>query len=444
MARRSIFSHLVAVAILLAIVLVAGLWVLTDQTIRSTLEHSARKAVDVDLAGLADIHATGGRDELARRIGDRLAITPREGSASHYLLTDLRGAPVAGDIRAWPKLDPAISESGTIRLGEETHAYARATLLGPDLRLLVAREISDNGALRQQVALVFLGGGAFFILLVGLLGKVAAGRLHWRIQRLNLAFRESDEAQLTAMAPRGRADEIHELTGHSAAALARQKRLVDAYRDASDQIAHEIRTPLMHLDSRLTKALAAGPAEPVAARLLEARGDIKRLVTLLESLLDIATSKARQGDRHGLKRFDLSELITRICELYADSAEESGHDFTWSIAPGILFDGEEMQLTQLVTNLLDNAFKYVPPGGSVRLTLAPGPVLTVADDGPGVPEAEREKIFERFHRSADARGAPGSGLGLALARAIAERHELTLALAPSDRGARFVVERPRA
>ena len=417
---------------------------LTDQTIRSTLDNSARKAVDVDLAGLADIYATGGRDELTRRIGDRLAITPHDGIASHYLLMDGSGAAIAGDIRVWPKLDPAISESGAIRLGEGTSARARATLLAPDLRLLVAREISDDGTLRRHVALVFLGGGAFFILFVGLLGKVAAGRLHWRIQRLNLAFRESDEAQLTAMAPRGRADEIHELTGHSAAALARQKRLVDAYRDASDQIAHEIRTPLMHLDSRLTKALAAGPDEPVAARLLEARGDIKRLVAIFESLLDIAASKARQGDRHGLKRFDLSDMVTRICELYADSAEESGHDFTWTVAPAILFDGEEMQLTQLVTNLLDNAFKYVPSGGSVRLTLAAGPVLTVADDGPGVPEAEREKIFERFHRSANANGAPGSGLGLALARAIAERHELTLTLAPSDRGARFMVRRADA
>lgn len=413
---------------------------LTDQTIRSTLDHSARRAVDVDLAGLVDIYATSGRAELVRRIEDRLAITPRDGSASHYLLTDIGGARVAGDVRTWPKLDPAISESGAIRLGEGTSAYARATLLAPDLRLLVARETSDNGALRLHVALVFLGGGAFFIVLVGLLGRVAAGRLHWRIQRLNLAFRESDEAQLSAMAPRGRADEIHELTGHSAAALARQKRLVDAYRDASDQIAHEIRTPLMHLDGRLTKALAAGPVEPVAAQLLEARGDIKRLVAMLESLLDIAASKARRGDRRGLKRFDLSDMVTRICELYADSAEESGHDFTWDVAPGISFDGEEMQLTQLVTNLLDNAFKYVPRGGGVRLTLAPGPVLTVADDGPGVPEAEREKIFDRFHRSADAGDAPGSGLGLALARAIAERHELTLTLAPSDRGARFVVE----
>ena len=99
-----------------------------------------------------------------------------------------------------------------------------------------------------------------------------------------------------------------------------------------------------------------------------------------------------------------------------------------------------MQLTQLVTNLLDNAFKYVPSGGSVHLSLAAGPVLTVADDGPGIGEADREKVFRRFYRSpGDAAGSPGSGLGLALAKAIAERHDLSIAVAPSERGATFVV-----
>lgn len=425
----------------------SGLWVLTDQTIRSTLETSARRSIDIDLAGLADIHATGGQQELERRIADRLAITPRDGSAPHYMLADANGRRLAGDIHQWPKLDPSISESGAIRVGEGTRAYARATRLGPNLQLLVAREASDNGGLRRHVAVAFLGGGALFVLLVGAWGRAAAGRLRWRIQRLNDAFRESDDERLVAMAPDRRADEIDEideLTGHSAAALARQKRLVEAYRDASDQIAHEIRTPLMHLDGRLTKALAADPGEVVAARLLEGRADIKRVVAMLGSLLDIAASKARQGDRHGLKRFNLSDMVIRICELYADSAEESGHAFTWDIAPEILFDGEEMQLTQLVANLLDNALKHGPKGGKIRLSLAPGPVLTVEDDGPGIAEADREKIFRRFYRGRGAASdSPGSGLGLALAKAIAERHDLTIVLESSDKGARFVVREGR-
>ena len=162
---------------------------------------------------------------------------------------------------------------------------------------------------------------------------------------------------------------------------------------------------------------------------------------MLESLLDIASSKARMGDRHGLQPVDLSEMATRICELYADSAEESGHHFEWHIAPDVWIDGEESQLSRLITNLLDNAFKYVPEGGRITLTLEPGPVLRVADDGPGIPPAQAERIFERFFRGNGVQTGPtGSGLGLALARAIAERHGLTITLEPLDKGASFRVE----
>ena len=425
-------------AIGLSVALLLGLWVLTDRTIRGTLDASAREAVDLDLAGLVDIHASGGQDELVRRIDDRLAIKPADGGTPHYLLSDDRGARIAGDIAAWPSLDPAISEAGLVRLGEGTEAYARATQLGPDLRLVVAHEAADAAPLLQRVALVFLAGGAVFVLVIGVFSRLSMDRLRRRITRINAAYREPGRVRLGALAAAERPDEIDELAAHSASALARLSSLMEAYRDASDQIAHEIRTPLMHLDGRLVKALATDPPPETAKRLLEARGEIRRLVGTLESLLDIAASKAHQGDRHGLKPLNLSAMVERICELYQDSAEESGHAFTWRITPGIKLEGEESQLGRLVTNLLDNAFKYVPEGGRVMLTLDPGPVLVVEDDGPGVPEAERERIFERFYRSEGQRGnLSGSGLGLALARAIAERHRLTLVLEPAASGARF-------
>ena len=374
-------------AIGLSVALLLGLWVLTDRTIRGTLDASAREAVDLDLAGLVDIHASGGQDELVRRIDDRLAIKPADGGTPHYLLSDGRGGRIAGDIAAWPSLDPAISEAGLVRLGEGTEAYARATQLGPDLRLAVAHEAADAAPLLQRVALVFLAGGVVFVLVIGVFSRLSMDRLRRRITRINAAYREPGRVRLGALTAAERPDEIDELAAHSASALARLSSLMEAYRDASDQIAHEIRTPLMHLDGRLVKALATDPPTETAKRLLEARGEIRRLVGTLESLLDIAASKAHQGDRHGLKPLNLSAMVERICELYQDSAEESGHAFTWRITPGIKLEGEESQLGRLVTNLLDNAFKYVPEGGRVMLTLDPGPVLVVEDDGPGVPEA---------------------------------------------------------
>ena len=428
-ARRSIFSRLVAGAIVLSLVLLAGLWWLTHQTVSTTLQEAARAEVDVDLAGLADIYATGGQAELEARIADRIALTPLEGSAPHYLLADDSGRVIAGDLPRWPPLDPTVSESGVIAIGTSSKAYARAVQLGPDLRLVVARGIAIEAPVLSSIATAFAAGGVVFVALVALLGRFAAMGLQRRIERINLAFREPQDGAGLAAAGRIDGDEIDELTAHSGAALARVNDLLAAYKDTSEQLAHEIRTPLSHLDNRLVKALAEKPEPAIAGKLAEARGEIRRIVQTLESLLDIAASKANRGDRSGLAPVDLSALVTGICELYAGSAEEAGLELGWTVAPDVTIKGDERQLGRLVTNMLDNALKYVPAGGRVDITLEHGPVLIVADNGPGIDPRDRERIFERFYRG-QGRGEEisGSGLGLALAHAIAERHGLALTL----------------
>jgi signal transduction histidine kinase len=429
----------------LSIVLVGALWLLTHQTIGRTARHALESAVDVDLAGLVDIYASGGQEELVRRIDDRLAFVSNDGEAAHYMLATDEGLRIAGDVETWPALSARLSQADRILLPNGVAVQARGTQLGPDLRLLVAREFGDTSALLRRVALVFLGGGSALVLAVGLLGRMAAARLARRIGRINQAFRDPEAQRLEALTAGAPSDEIDELARHSAAALDRQKQLVEAYREASDQVAHEIRTPLMHLDNKLVKALKALPEQDPGPRLLETREDIRRMVQMLESLLDIAASKARRGDRSGLKPVDLSSLVRRIGELYSASAEESGHAFTCRTAPDVFIEGEETQLTRLITNLLDNALKYVPAGGAVEVELASGPILTVRDDGPGIPPNERDRVFDRFRRgSMHAGDSQGAGLGLALARAIAERHGLALRLAERPKGACFVVSKETA
>ena len=440
--RRSIFTRIVWVAILLALAMAAALWFVTDRTIRSEIERSARDQVDTDLAGLVDIHATSGRDELIRRIGDRLAVVGVEANTPHYLLAGGDGRLLAGDMRGLPSLDPAQSEAGYIDLGKGVSAYARATQLEPDLQLVVAREADSGDDLLRRIAIAFLLAGAVAALLVALAGRYAAGRLGRRIEAVNRAFRARDADLLGTSERPVSGDEIDELAAHSAAAIARMEALMQAYRDTSDQLAHEIHTPLMHLDRQLARALESGPPTETAERLVASRGEIRRIVNMLESLLDIAASKARRGDFTRLEEIDFSALLRRVCELYADSAEETGHTFTWDIAPEVTVRGEMMHLMRMVTNLLDNAFKYVPAGGSVSLTLAAGPVLDIVDNGPGIPAGERNRIFDRFYKGANAsrsKGGKGSGLGLALARAIAERHGLALELIHSGKGAHFRV-----
>lgn len=438
--RHSIFAQIVVWAIFTAAVITFGLWMLTNATIQRTNRQALERAVDVDLAGMVDIYASGGSGELAKRIDDRLALQSRSGNPAHYLLADANGDRVAGDIRRWPGLRAGVSEAAEVRLDGKYRAFARATRLGPNLRLLVAHEYRDLSVLLRQVALVFLTGGILAVIAVALGGWMAAHRLAGRIERINAAFRQPDDAALEELA-RGSAghDEIDELTSHSGNALARLKRLAAAHRETTDHVAHEMRTPLMHLDNRLVKALAATPDAETASRIADARDEIRGIIRMLESLLDIAASEARRGDRHGLSPVDLSTLAARLGELYADSAEESGHTLNLDIEPGVVIEGEEMHITRLVTNLLDNAFKFVPGGGTVWLKLRRGPRLVVSDDGPGIPEEQRERIFEKFSRGDRQLGPQGAGLGLALCRAIAERHHLEIDLVPSSGGACFTV-----
>lgn len=440
-ARRSIFSRLVLAAIGLSLGLVFALWFVTHQTVVSTLNEGAQKEVDVDIAGLVDIYATSGLDELQQRIADRIALTPAEGSTPHYLVADNSGNTIAGDIATWPALDPMVSETGVIPIGEMSQGFARAVQLGPDVRLVVARRIDSNEAVLNNIAIAFTVGGGLFVLLVALLGRLAALRLQRKIGRINLAFRDPQKESALTQVSNG--DEIDELAGHSAQALSRQRGLMEAYKETSEQLAHEMRTPLSHLDNRLLKALEAAPAPKVAQRLIEARAEIKRLVQTLESLLDIASSKSRRGDRAGLEPFDFSAVVTGLCELYAGSAEETGHTLKWSVEPSVIMDGEERQLSRLVTNLLDNALKYVPSGGTIEVILQAGPKLVIADNGPGIAPDDKERIFDRFYRGrsnandADGSGSHGSGLGLALATAIAQRHGLELTLDDSETGSVF-------
>ena len=437
---HSIFGRITLGATLVSVILVTLLWGLTHWTVQASGSAALERAVDVDLAGLVDIYASGGEQELVARINDRLQLAPSVGNRPHYLLLGKGGRRLAGDMQSWPGLDARISESRRIALAGTTDAQARATQLGPDLRLVVAREDRATAALLHRLALGFMLAGLAAVASVATLGWITARRLNRRIERLNLAFRRREPASIAALAAdEGRQDEIGELARHSADALAQTAHLAQAHRDTADQIAHEIRTPLMHLDTRLVKLAREADNAPMGEALARARGDIRGIVALLESLLDIASSEAKIGDQSGLKPVDLSSIVSRIAELYADSAEESGHRFEFAVSQGVTLPGEEMQLARLVTNLLDNAFKYVPPGGTIRVVLEAGPRLVVSDDGPGIPAGDRENVFTRFRRAhGETKG--GAGLGLALARAIAQRHGLSLTLADSEVGAHFVLQ----
>ena len=417
------------------------LYAVSVTVIRRASDAELARGVNLEITALADIHATGGRADLIARVADRLALRSRDVDPVHYLVADASGARIAGDLARWPLLSAENSEAGFVTLPGGGSAWARATQLAPNLRVVVAHEHRARTALLQRLSFAFAAAALVILIAAALTAWWAAKRLRARVGVVNAAFRAIEEGAIGGSVPGADVpDELGTLAAHANRLLARLAALIHAQREVTDQVAHEIRTPLMHLDNRLLKLIDRSPDPAVVAALGEARAETRGIAAMLDSLLDIAASRARRDDRVGFERVDLSALAASIAELYADSAEDQGLSLATRIAPDVELPGDAMQLTRLLSNLLDNAFKYVPSGGRIELVVEPGLRMEVRDNGPGVPADARERIFERFQRVGGGAG-PGHGLGLSLARVIAERHGLTIRCEDARPGCAFVIER---
>jgi signal transduction histidine kinase len=189
-------------------------------------------------------------------------------------------------------------------------------------------------------------------------------------------------------------------------------------------VAHDLRSPLARMRSRLEVALD-GPADPAALKAALERGvsDVDAVIGTFDAVLRLSRLESGQGGR--LTEVDVSALVGELGELYEPVFEDKGLAFACEVAPGLVLAADRSLLAQAVTNLLDNALKYTPAGGvtlRARATRAGAVEVSVTDTGPGVPEADRERVKERFVRLDKARTEQGSGLGLALTSAVAELH----------------------
>ncbi|MBJ7443515.1 MAG: HAMP domain-containing histidine kinase [Sphingobium sp.] len=437
---HSVFGRVTLSALLVSLLSTLALFLVVEKIVADDGRAMLAREVDTDLAGLADIYVSGGDAELRARIADRLAVEREDGEQGWYLLADAQGRRIAGNLERWPTLSSRVSEARFVTLPDGQKMFARATRLGPAAQLLVGRSNMRGEALLARLAVAFAVAGALIALLSLTAGHFAARRLRARVEAVNATFAAVRAGRIAARAPgAGASDELAELAGNTNAMLDQVERLIEAQRAVSDQTAHEIRTPLMHLDTRILKAMEGTQDLGLLRTLDQSRGEIRGVVRLLDSLLDIAGTQALRGDLRGLAEVNLSDIAETLADLYGASAEELGIGFHARIAPGVMLRADPMQMMRLMSNLLDNAFKYVPSGGSVALELSPGPRIIVQDDGPGIPAADRARIFERYVRL-DVGSGGGHGLGLALARAIAQRHELSLHVEDAAPGARFVVQ----
>jgi signal transduction histidine kinase len=184
------------------------------------------------------------------------------------------------------------------------------------------------------------------------------------------------------------------------------------------------------------------PDAPTPEAITAAQAEADTLLEMFAALLRIAQVEAR-AQRAGFTRVDLSAIAESVAEVYAPAAEERGQRLSIEARPGVVLDGDPALLTQMLANLVENAVRHVRQGGRVAIAVTEREV-TVTDDGRGIPEAERERVFRRFHRLDAARSTPGSGLGLALVRAVAGLHGMTVTLGDAAPGLVVRVALPRA
>ena len=405
----------------------------------SFMERQTMETIEAEIQGLREQAFQNGIGGLVRAIEQRSQTDPDR--LGVYLLIDWSGQKLAGNLDEWPAVDPL--PDGTLRFSVikrregggtvERRAVARDLAVTQQFRLLVGRDVSEKWRTQQLLWSSILVGTAVMAVL-GLGGGLVLSR--WTLGRLEHINQATSAIMAGNLGERieveGGGDEFDELALNLNAMLERIQRLLNGMREVTDNIAHDLRTPLTRMRSRIEVALMRDLDTAEARDLLEATvRDAEVLIETFNALLNIARAEAG-AQRSEWERFDLKDLAQDVVELYEPLAEEKNITLELHAPAAAEIDGNRQLAAQALANLTDNAIKYTPNGGQVRVeVLDDPPRFLVADSGPGIPPDQRKRALERFVRLEVDRSTPGNGLGLSLVAAVARLHEANLDLADS-------------
>ena len=420
----------------------AGLFVMSAGALFATVYITATAAMQSDMQAvlrseayqLGEISRSSGLLGLAQQITRRMNFRTR--GPIYYLLQGPTGQVVVGNLPGLPPVEGVIDFMRDTADDEPDTGRDRLTGFGLRLSdgsfLLVAQDASRLLDMQRAIIRAFTWAGALTLVLAIGGGWLLGSSFVRRIDTIGRTSRAIMEGDLSARIPvRGTNDEIDQLVLGLNAMLERIQQLLEGLRQVTSDIAHDLRTPLGRLRQLLEDARehATNTAEYAAAT-EAAIAEADSLLEIFSALLRIAQIEAG-AQKSAFTDVDLSTLMRSIAEAYAPPAEDSHHKLESAIADGISLTGDRRLLAQMVSNLVENALTHTPAGCTVRLALRRAGnriEIEVADNGPGVPEAERDKVFDRFYRLDRSRTTSGSGLGLALVKAIATLHGLTLRL----------------
>jgi signal transduction histidine kinase len=425
------------IAIVYSIVFAIGAAALiyaVDFAVSRVVDGSTDNLIEAEVQGLREQMLVLSRSDFIELVEQRSQDQDVRGAV--YLMVDPQLRPVAGNVPAWPKINTKekwFLFKVSVPFGDETREHemrARYFALPGGYQMLVGHDVQE----RQDVKNLMMRGliaAVVLTLLLGLGGGFWMGRrILAQAGAISAVATQIMQGDLSQRLPvRDADDEINTLAREINTMLDKIEQLTLGMRTVLDSAAHDLRTPLNRLQASAEGAmtsLAPGSAE---RRVLErVTAEVDQMRSTLDALLRIALAETGTVAREPV---DLSELVASVVELYAPVSEQRGIVLESSVAPGARVQGNRQLLAQALANLLDNAIKFTPDGGRIRVVLdgsGSAPQVIVEDNGPGIPADKREIVLGRRVRLDEARKFPGSGLGLSLVAAVTKLHGAHLVL----------------
>ncbi len=408
--------------------------------------------IEVEIAGLEEQYKVGGITGLTRLIQERIGQKPT--GSGLILLADQNLNALVGNLSRWP--DASETSDGWLNFiledkdfGEESTHKARARrfrLLG-GFYLLVGRDLHDLEMSQRAIAKT-LSSSLAVAAVLALIGGLAMTRsLIRRIEAINQTSNEIMNGDLSRRIPTNHTgDDFDQLSENLNHMLDRIEMLMEGVRRVSDNIAHDLRTPLARLRNHLDEVhkqsiKSGGETECIEQAVREA----DELLNTFNALLRIARIEYENRIEH-FTWVDLAELVRSVVELYEPLVEEKNQQLDVYLVEQIKVHVDRELISQAIANLLDNAVKYAPAKGQIEIRVTRDEEqiqLIVADSGPGIPLAERSNVFQRFYRLESSRSSPGNGLGLSLVHAVASLHNIELRLESNNPGLRVLMDFPQ-
>jgi signal transduction histidine kinase len=393
----------------------------TASYVRSRSDH----AIAAELAILQKAYASAGRSGLIATMAQRLADQRFEGGV--YLLADPSYAPLAGNLTDWPS-----AMKGSRGWGEfsarEGRPLLRATFetLPDGSHLLVGKDIDDRDEFAQKIKIAVALCILLIFVLAGVAGVLVTRRTVGRIEAINATSRAILQSGLGQRIPlRGTHDEWDELAANLNSMLDRIEALMGEVKQVTDNVAHDLRTPLARVRGRLEKAYNKQRDGDYDQSLIsDTIADLDDVLRMFSSLTRISQIEAHVRTA-AFSAVNLAEIASEVVELFDAAAEDKGGHLKAVGDRRVLVRGDRDLLFDAVANLVDNAIKYGGDAGQVTVEVKEsdgGAVISVADDGPGIPVDEGQHVFKRFYRLEQSRRTPGNGLGLSLVAAVARLH----------------------